>query len=131
MDTYNAGGSGINQTLLKLLYDTTPEELIAINSVVKGLSDDQIQQFAMIYRSKRKDPQTILLACLLGFVGFAGIHRFLVGEMGMGILYFFTGGLCLIGTIVDLVNHKNIALDFNQKMLAETMMMMNIGRRSF
>jgi TM2 domain-containing membrane protein YozV len=129
MDTYSTGGSGINQTLLKLMYDTTPEELIALNSVVKDLGDDQIQQFVMIYRSKRKDPQTILLTCLLGFVGFAGIHRFLVGEIGMGILYFFTGGLCLIGTIVDLVNHKNIALDFNQKMLAETMMMMNMGRR--
>lgn len=120
--------NGINQTLLKLMYDTTPEELIAINGIVKNLGDDQIQQFAMIYRSKRKDPQTILLTCLLGFVGFAGIHRFIVGEIGMGILYFLTGGLCLIGTIVDLVNHKNIAQDFNEKMLAETMVMMNLGR---
>ncbi|MBC7936898.1 MAG: TM2 domain-containing protein [Rhizobacter sp.] len=110
------------------MYDTTPEELIAINGIVKNLGDDQIQQFAMIYRSKRKDPQTILLTCLLGFVGFAGIHRFIVGEIGMGILYFLTGGLCLIGTIVDLVNHKNIAQDFNEKMLAETMVMMNLGR---
>ena len=128
MDTYNST-SGINQTLLKLMYDTTPEELITINNFVKELSDEQIQQFVMIYRSKRKDPQTILITCLFGFVGFAGIQRFLVGEIGMGILYFLTAGLCLIGTIVDLVNHKNIALDFNQKMLAETMMMMNMGRR--
>ncbi len=82
----------------------------------------------MIYRSKRKDPQTILLTCLLGVVCVAGIHRFLVGEIGMGILYVLTGGLCLIGTIVDAVNHKTIALDYNQKMLAETMVMMNIGR---
>ena len=125
MQTNNS--NGINQTLLKLMYDTTPEELIAINNVVKNLPDNQIQQFAMIYRSKRKDPQTILLTCLLGFVGFAGIHRFIVGEIGMGILYFLTGGLCLIGTIVDLVNHKNIAHDFNEKMLAETMVLMNVG----
>lgn len=32
----------------------------------------------------------------------------------MGILYFLTGGLCLIGTIIDLVNHKKMALDYNQ-----------------
>lgn len=124
MDTYNS--SGINQTLMKLMYDTTPEEMIAVNNVVKNLSDDQIHQFVMIYRSKRKDPQTILLTCLLGFVGFAGIHRFIVGEIGMGILYFLTGGLCLIGTIVDLFNHKNIAHDHNENMIRETMMMMNI-----
>lgn len=126
METYNT--SGINPTLLKLMYDTTPEELIAINNIVKDMKDDQLQQFVMIYRSKRKDPQTILLTCLLGVVCVAGIHRFLVGEIGMGILYVLTGGLCLIGTIVDAVNHKTIALDYNQKMLAETMVMMNIGR---
>ncbi|RYD71587.1 MAG: TM2 domain-containing protein [Sphingobacteriales bacterium] len=108
------------------MYDTTPEETIAVNNVVKNLPDDQIQQFVMIYRSKRKDPQTILLTCLLGFVGFAGIHRFIVNEIGMGILYFLTGGLCLIGTIVDLINHKNIAHDHNEKMIMETMVMMNL-----
>jgi len=128
MDSFNT--HSINPTLLKLMYDTTPEELVAINNIVKDMRDDQINQFVMIYRSKRKDAQTILICCLLGFVGFAGIQRFIVGEMGMGILYFFTGGLCLIGTIVDIINHKEIALDYNQKMLAETMMMMNIGRTS-
>lgn len=127
METYNT--SGINPTLLKLMYDTTPEELIAINNIVKDMKDDQIHQFVMIYRTKRKDPQTILLCCLLGLVCIAGIHRFLVGEIGMGILYVLTGGLCLIGTIVDAINHKQIALDYNQKMVAETMVMMNVGRR--
>jgi hypothetical protein len=33
----------------------------------------------------------------------------------MGLLYLFTGGLCLIGTIVDLVNHKSLSFEFNQK----------------
>ncbi len=126
MEPYNTGS--INPTLMKLMYDTTPEELIAINNIVKDMKDDQIHQFVMIYRTKRKDPQTILLTCLLGLVCVAGIHRFIVGEIGMGILYVLTGGLCLIGTIVDAVNHKTIALDYNQKMLAETMIMMNIGR---
>ena len=129
MDTYNQ--SGIHPTLMKLLYDTTPEEMITINNMVRNLPDDQIQQFVMIYRSKRKDPQSILLACLLGLILVAGIHRFLVGEIGMGILYVFTGGLCFIGTIVDAINHKSIALEYNQKMIAETMMMMNLGRNNY
>ncbi len=41
METYNT--SGINPTLLKLMYDTTPEELIAINNIVKDMEDDQLQ----------------------------------------------------------------------------------------
>ena len=124
MTTENS--SGINPTLMSLLYDTTPEELIQIDAHTKGFSNEQIQQFVMIYRSKRKDEQTILLCCLLGVVCFAGLHRFVMGQIGMGILYFFTGGLCLIGTIVDAINHKQLTLEFNQKMIVETLGMMNM-----
>jgi len=38
----------------------------------------------------------------------------------MGLVYFFTGGFCLIGTIIDLVNHKKLALEYNQKMAFES-----------
>jgi hypothetical protein len=38
----------------------------------------------------------------------------------MGLLYFFTGGLCIIGTIVDLVNHKDLAMEYNRKMAYES-----------
>ncbi len=121
--------SGINPTLMSQLYDTTPEELIQIDMVTKNFSNEQLQQFIMIYRTKRKDEQTILLTCLLGVVCFAGLHRFIMGQIGMGILYFFTGGLCLIGTIVDAINHKKLSLEFNQKMIAETLTMMNMFKR--
>ena len=97
-----------------------PEELITINSRTQGFSDDELTHFCMIYRSKRKDPQTILLLCLLGLVCVSGIHRFVIGQVGMGILYFFTAGLCLIGTIVDAINHKDLALEYNASMIAET-----------
>jgi TM2 domain-containing membrane protein YozV len=122
----NSNTGGVNSVLLKYLYDITPEELITINSRTKGFSDDDITQFAMIYRTKRKDPQTILLLCLIGLIGFAGIHRIVIGQIGMGILYFFTGGLCAIGTIVDAVNHKTLALEYNGKMVAETLAMLNM-----
>jgi len=56
-----------------------------------------------------------LLTTILGFVVIAGIQRFILGEIGMGILYLFTGGLCLIGTIIDLVNYKKMAFDYNAK----------------
>jgi TM2 domain-containing membrane protein YozV len=121
--------SGINPTLMSMMYDTTPEELIQIDAMTKDFNEAQIQQFVMIYRTKRKDEQTILLTCLLGVVCFAGLHRFIMGQIGMGILYFFTGGLCFIGTIVDAINHKQLALEFNMKMIGETISMMNMVRR--
>jgi TM2 domain-containing membrane protein YozV len=101
--------------LLQLLPNVENEELIYIQGLVKNMSDEQIRQFAIIYSSRRKDPQMILLLTLVGFLGVAGIQRFIIDQIGMGLLYVFTGGLCLIGTIVDLVNYKNLTFEFNQK----------------
>jgi TM2 domain-containing membrane protein YozV len=126
---YDLNSSAINPVLLKFLFDVTPEELITINSRTKGFSDDDLTQFCTIYRSKRKDPQTILLLCLLGLIFIAGIHRFVIGHIGMGVLYFFTAGLCWIGTIVDAINHKNLTLEYNAKMIAETLSMLNMIKR--
>lgn len=42
------------------------------------------------------------LLCILGFFGFAGLHRFYLGRWVTGLIWLFTGGLLLIGTIVDL-----------------------------
>ncbi len=119
----------VNPTILKYLYNATPEELITIDSRTKGFSTDELEQFCIIYRSKRKDPQLILLLCLLGLVGVAGIQRFLIGNIGLGILYFFTAGLCFVGTIIDAVNHKELAMEYNAKMISETLLMLNMIRR--
>ena len=121
--------NSINPVFLKYLYDVTPEELLTINSRTKSFSEDELTHFCMIYRSKRKDPQTILLLCLLGLLGVAGIHRFVIGHTGMGILYFFTGGLCLIGTIVDAINHKSLTLEYNAQMISETLSMLDMIKR--
>ena len=57
---------------------------------------------------------TVLLLALLGFVILAGVQRFYLGQIGMGLLYLFTAGFCLIGTIIDVVNHKKLAFQYNQ-----------------
>ncbi|MCA9276477.1 MAG: NINE protein [Phycisphaerales bacterium] len=36
------------------------------------------------------------------FLGFCGIHRFYNGKWITGLIWFFTGGLFLIGQIIDL-----------------------------
>ena len=121
--------NSVHPGILKYLYDVTPEELLTINSRIKDFSDDELSQFCMIYRSKRKDPQLILILCLLGLVGVAGVQRFVIGNIGMGILYFFTAGLCFIGTIVDAINHKELAMEYNAKMITETLSMLNMIKR--
>ncbi|HEV2830759.1 MAG TPA: TM2 domain-containing protein [Hanamia sp.] len=125
---YGNNFNSINPVILKHLYDVTPEELITINSRTKDLNNDELTQFCMIYRSKRKDAQLILILCLIGLIGVAGIHRFIIGHIGMGILYFFTAGLCFVGTIVDAINYKDLALEYNSKMIVETMSMLNMIR---
>ena len=44
-----------------------------------------------------------VLALICFFLGFLGIHRFLAGKIGTGVLYLFTGGLLGIGIIYDLI----------------------------
>ncbi len=91
------------------------DEAQFLSVLLKDKSPSEVTNFINIYRSRRRDPQVILLTALVGFLGVAGIHRFLINHIGMGVLYFFTAGLCFIGTIVDLINHKNLALEYNQK----------------
>ena len=52
----------------------------------------------------RKSKTLALILCILGFFGFAGLHRMYVGKVGSGILYFFSYGICLFGTIIDLIS---------------------------
>jgi len=115
----------MNPALVTLIPAVEPDELAYLQQITSTLSDDKMKLFISVYNGKRKKADIILLCTLLGFVCCAGIQRFLLGQIGMGILYLFTGGLCLIGTIVDVINHKQLAFEFNQKMANESMAMVN------
>ena len=109
--------------IFQLLPSLEGEEMSYVQSVINDMSDTQAQQFAMAYSARRKDPTTILILALVGFVGFAGLHRFMLNQIGMGILYFLTAGLCIIGTIVDLVNHRKLAFEYNSVVAQQVAMM--------
>jgi len=100
--------------IMQLLPDLQGDEQVFIQGIIKEMDDNKAQMFANSYRSRRKDPTTLLLVTLLGFIGIAGVQRFMIGQTGMGLLYLFTGGLCVVGTIVDLVKSKNLAFTYNQ-----------------
>jgi TM2 domain-containing membrane protein YozV len=99
------------------------EEFVYVQQIVKDMTDEQLKQFAMVYSSRRKDPQLILITSLAGFIGVAGVHRFILEQIGMGLLFLFTGGLCWIGTIVDLINYKKLAFEYNSKKAYEVALM--------
>lgn len=65
----------------------------------------------------RRDLGISYLLCILGFFGFAGIHRFYLGKPLTGILWLLTGGLFAIGTIYDLVTLPGQVDDANRKAL--------------
>jgi TM2 domain-containing membrane protein YozV len=101
--------------VLQLMPTLEGEEMAFVQELIKDMGDSHAQQFAIAYMARRKDPNNILIFAIIGLLGVAGIQRFVLNQVGMGILYFLTGGLCVIGTIVDIVNHKRLAFEYNSK----------------
>jgi TM2 domain-containing membrane protein YozV len=109
------------------LSDMTTEEMGFLQQATAQLNETQQQSFFNVYASKRKSSQDILLFSLLGFVGVAGVHRFILGQTFMGLVYLFTGGFCAIGTIVDIINRNSLTLEYNKKMAYETFQIITMG----
>lgn len=107
--------------VIEYLPELEGDEQLYVADLVNDLSDEKARRFARVYRERRKDPQMILLLTLVGFVGVAGVHRFVIDEIGMGLLYFFTAGLCFLGTIVDIVNYKDVAFRYNRQQADEVL----------
>ena len=110
--------------LMQYLPELEGDEMVYVQGLVKDYTEENLRQFALVYRTRRRDPQTILLTTLIGFLGVAGVQRFITNQIGMGLLFLFTGGLCVIGTIVDLVNHRKLAFDYNQQQANQIAVMM-------
>jgi TM2 domain-containing membrane protein YozV len=98
----------------------TPEELAFLQQATAELTENQQKYFYMNYTSKRKSPQDMLIFCIVGLCLVPGLQRFITGQVGMGLLYLFTAGLCFVGSIMDLVNHKDLAMEHNKKMAFES-----------
>ena len=67
-----------------------------IKSRLENLSDDN---FLLLQTIELKDPTISLIVSIL--LGTLGIDRFLIGDIGMGVLKLLTAGLCGILTIID------------------------------
>ena len=114
---------------LLMISNMDGNERIFLENVLGELEDDQQVTALQLYRAKRRDPQMILIMTILGFVGFAGVHRLMLGQIAMGIIYLLTGGICLIGTIIDLVNYRSLTLKYNQQAAAEAVATVKVMSR--
>jgi len=108
------------QNLYMAFPGITPAEAAFLQQHMANLSGSQRERFLTAYSVKRKDPQTILLLTVIGTLGIAGLQRFATGQIALGFLYLFTFGFFWVGTILDLINYKNIAAGYNHKMAYES-----------
>ena len=101
--------------ILRYLPELAGDEQLVVAQLFHDLTEEQAEHFARLYRLRRKEPSTVLLLTLLGLISVGGVGRFYLGQVGMGLLYFLTGGLCLVGTVVDAFRHRALAEVYNAR----------------
>lgn len=84
------------------------EKIPLIKEKLLALDDDK---FLIVSSMDLKNPTHMLIFSIL--LGGAGVDRFLLGDIGMGILKFLTSGLCGILWIIDIINIKKMTKEKN------------------
>ena len=74
-------------------------ETSAIPMIRTRLENMSDENFLLLQTVDLKDPSISLVVSIL--LGTLGIDRFLIGDIGMGVLKLLTAGLCGILTIID------------------------------
>jgi len=67
--------------------------------------------FALATSTELKDPTTVLLLSI--FLGYYGVDRFMLGDIGIGVAKLLTLGGCYIWGIVDIFLVQNRAREVN------------------
>ena len=73
-----------------------PSAIPILRQKLENASDDMM---VTLQATELKDPTTILLVSI--FLGTLGIDRFMIGDIGMGILKLLTAVLCGILILID------------------------------
>lgn len=97
----------------------TPAQLMQVRQTLENVSDEQAMAFQGL---DYKDPTVMLILSL--FVGYLGIDRILLGDIGLGIVKMLTCGGFGIWTLVDLFIIMDRTRDHNfQKFMMATAML--------
>jgi len=92
------------------------EKLMLIREKLETLPEEK---YAMLSAIELKDPTTMLIISIVG--GSLGIDRFMLGDTGMGVVKFLTGGACGILTIMDWFTISNKTKDYNFAKLTQSL----------
>ena len=114
---YNTFSFGGDYNLKKSLIKKAVEAVgIIFNHDGSGDGKYKITDFKIPINHKfsfKKDSGLILVLAVI--LGMSGIDRFMLGDIGMGVLKLFTFGGCGILWIIDIFSAKSRTSDFNRK----------------
>ncbi|MDO4987633.1 MAG: NINE protein [Synergistes sp.] len=115
-----------NTELMRYFPNVSGEEIVLIGNLVKDFSEEEIADFSIAYNANRKTPMVTLLLDL--FLGGFGVHRFYLGQVGLGVLYLFTLGFLGIGSLIDLFRFGTITNQANMKIANEIAFRVNTSK---
>ena len=89
------------------------EKIVYLKDKLRTMDEEK---FSLISTIEVKEPTTLLLVSI--FLGTLGIDRYMLGDIGMGILKLLTAGCCGILTIIDwfTISKRTKDLNFNKVM---------------
>jgi TM2 domain-containing membrane protein YozV len=89
----------------------SPDKQMFVKETLEKCDEDKV----MRYMSQNyKDPSTILIGSLFG------VDRFMLDQAGLGILKLLTGGGFFIWALLDIVNAKKHAYEYNWNLFSKT-----------
>lgn len=95
----------------------TPQQFSIIKEKLSTLPDDKA---AIVMSNSYHDATTMLIISI--FLGSYGVDRFMLGDIGLGIVKLLTCGGCGIWTIIDWFSIKEKTYDSNFKKFNESLM---------
>ena len=97
--------------------------------LTQGMTEQQKFLFQAQYGSERRDRTIVLVVSIL--LGYLGIDRFLVGDVGIGLLKLLTGGVCGIFWLVDLFLITGRVDEYNRRKANEIAMAIKMSEGTF
>ena len=90
-----------------------PEKMPYIRQLLSNIPEEQL---GILYSLNLKNPTTILLLSI--FLGYLGVDRFVLGDVGIGVGKLLTAGACAVWWLVDIffVMGRTREVNFNNLM---------------
>lgn len=111
--------------VIRFMPELQGDEQVYVAQLMSEMTEEQAEHFSSVLRKRRKDETVTLITDLVFLIGFAGVHRFYLDQIGMGLLYLFTWGLCGVGAVIDLFRYKTLTARYNMRQADEAARMIH------